>query len=275
MNPKRHFVIPDRQAKHGVPLEHNLWVGKAIRDYKPDVVVDLGDNTDFPSLSTHEAAGSLSKEGQRLKLDIEASNRAEELLRRGMGKFKPKRMIRLRGNHEWRAQRYIDANPVLEGLVGLHLLNDRGWEVVPYFMGSPQPIVVDGVCYAHYFPNPNTGKPINGTVLNRLAQIGTTFVQGHVQGLLQGNRQYATGIVRHGIVAGSCYLHDELYKGVANLHWRGVVVLNEVRNGTFCEMPLTLDYLCRRYEGVALSTYLRKKYKHAEQRFLCARKDAA
>lgn len=272
--PRRHFILPDRQAKRGVPLDHNRWVGWAIQEYKPDVVVDLGDNADFPSVSTYSQPGSMDKEGQRLLADIEAANRAEEMLRDAMDGFRPRQLVRLRGNHEHRLLRYIDANPVLEGILGLHLLDDKGWEIVPYFHGSPGVKFIDGVAYAHYFANPNTGKPIGGTIQNRIAKIGSSFVQGHVQGLLQGNVQHATGRVRHGIVAGSCYLHDEDFKGMANAHWRGVVVLNEVRDGEFCEMPLTLDYLCRKYEGVSLGRYLRRRYRRAEERFTCARRAA-
>jgi hypothetical protein len=58
---------------------------------------------------------------------------------------------------------------------------------------------------------------------------------------------------------------------MANAHWRGVVVLNEVRDGQFCEMPLTLDYLCRKYEHMSVARYLREHYEHAENRFTLAR----
>lgn len=268
---KRHFIIPDRQAKPGVPMHHNFWIGQAIRDYEPDVVVDIGDNADFPSMSTHSPVGSRDKEGRRLLADIEAANEAEALLREGMGGFKPKRMVRLRGNHEHRLLRYIEANPVLEGIIGLHLLDDKGWEIVPYVNGSPGVIYIDDIAYAHYFANPNSGKPIGGTIQNRLSKIGSSFVQGHQQGLLQGNVQYATGVIRHGIVAGSAYLHDEEYKGQANTHWRGVVVLNEVRNGQFCEMPLTLDYLCRKYEGEGVARFLQRNRRNAKARYSLAR----
>jgi len=268
---RRHFIIPDRQLKPGVPMFHNRWIGQAIADYEPDVVIDIGDNADFPSISRHAEPGSLDKEGRRLLADLEAANEGERLLREGMGGYKPKRMIRLRGNHEDRLTRYVSAHPELLGLVGLHLLDDKGWEVVPYSNGSPGVVYVDGVAYAHYFANPNSGKPIGGAIQNRLAKIGTSFVQGHQQGLLQGNMQYATGKIRHGIVAGSAYLHDEEYKGQANTHWRGVVVLNEVRDGQFCEMPLTLDYLCKKYEGESLRRFLQRNVRNAKQRFSLAR----
>jgi hypothetical protein len=266
----RHFILPDRQAKHGVPLDHNRWIGQAIREYKPDVVIDLGDNNDFASLSRYEAIGSKAKEGSRLIFDIEAANEAEDLLAAGMGGFKPKKKVRLRGNHEKRLDDYVDSNPVLEGLIGTHLLHEKGWQIVKYFNGSPGIIKIEGIAYAHFFANPNTGKPISGTINNRLSKIGMSFVQGHAQGLLQGNVQYATGHIRHGIVAGSCYLHDENFKGHANAHWRGVVVLNEVRDGQFCEMPLTLNYLCQKYEGTSLKRFLQRKYRNAAERFSLA-----
>lgn len=271
--PRRHFLIPDTQVKPGEPQDHMAWIGAAIRDYAPDVLIHLGDHWDFQSLSTWSAVGSKDKEGLRLSEDIEAGNIALESLNKAMRGFTPKKKLILRGNHEHRLTRYIEAQPVLDGALGFDALNDRelGWTPVPYFAGSPQAIEIDGVAYAHYFANPNTGKPIAGTINNRLSKIGTSFVQGHVQGLLQGNVQYATGQIRHGIVAGSCYLADESYKGMANAHWRGVVILNEVRNGTFCEMPLSLDYLCRRYEGMSLARFLQRKYRRAKERFSLAR----
>ena len=70
----------------------------------------------------------------------------------------------------------------------------------------------------------------------------------------------------------NCYLHDEEYRGAQGQgHWRGVVVLNEVQNGDYCVMPLTLDYLCRKYEGMSLAAFLRKTVKDAEHKFWLAR----
>lgn len=267
----RHFIIPDRQAKPGVPLDHNRWLGKAIAKYEPDVLIDLGDNADFPSVSAHSAHGSLDKEGQRLLADIEAAKEADCIMFKAMGKFRPKRMVRLRGNHENRLERYLQSNPVLDGIIGLHLLDDKDWEVVPFSNGAPGVIVIDGIHYAHYFANPNTGKPIGGSATYKLSAIGVPFVQGHVQGYDIGTRQYATGKVIRGIVAGSFYLHDEPYKGQANGHDRCCVVLNEVKDGRFSEMPLTMDYLCREFEGTSVARFLQRKYRRAKERFSVAR----
>jgi Calcineurin-like phosphoesterase len=269
---KRHFIIPDTQCGPGHPVAHMEWVGKAIAKYKPDVVVHLGDHWDFPSLSKWSAPGSLDKEGARYIKDVEAGNEALRILENAMGNFRPKRKIILRGNHEHRLQRAVAADPRLDGFMGYHNLNDRalGWEVVDYFNGSPRAIVVDGVTYAHYFSNPNTGNPIGGTAHYKLNAIGTPYVQGHVQGYDIGSKQFATGRVIRGIVAGSCYLHDEPYKGMANSHWRGVVVLNAVRDGDFSEMPLDMNYLCEEYEGMSLARFLQRNYKRAKERFSLA-----
>jgi hypothetical protein len=268
---RRHFILPDRQNKPDVPLEHNRWVGQAIARYEPDVVIDLGDGPDFESISRHTEPGTLAKEGRRLKADIDAYNEGERLLREGMGKFRPKRKIKLRGNHDQRLNNYVDRHPELEGLIGLHLLDDADWEIVPYQDGAPGIVVVDGVRYAHFFAQPNTGKPIGGTIANRIAKIGGSFVQGHEQGLKRGDFQYATGDIAYGVVAGSCYLHDEPYKGAANKHWRGVVVLNEVKNGQFCEMPLSIDYLSRTFAGTTVARWLQRNRRNAKQRFSLAR----
>ncbi|MDE2472075.1 MAG: metallophosphoesterase [Bradyrhizobium sp.] len=264
------MVIPDTQVKPGVPLDHFRWIGAAIKKYAPDVIVHLGDHWDFPSLSTY--AGPLEKEGRRYQADLDAGNEALHLLHEAMGRFRGRKVL-LRGNHEDRLTRALNASPTWSGAVGFHQFDDRklGWEVVDYFHGSPKPIEIDGVTYAHYFPHPNTGKPIGGMIPNLLSKVGTTFVQGHVQGLLQGNVQYATGRIRRGIVAGSCYLHDEEYKGMANAHFRGIVVLNEVRNGQFYEMAITLDHLCRKAEGRGVASFLRRNYKRADDRFTLAR----
>jgi hypothetical protein len=268
---KRHFIIPDRQNKPGVPLEHNRWIGAAIAKYEPDVVIDLGDGADFESISTHAEPGSLSREGKRLKGDFDAYNEGERLLREGMGGFKPKRRVRLRGNHEHRLARYIEKHPELHGLIGLDMLDDRGWEIVPYCGDKPGIIHIDGVAYSHFFSLPNSPSAVTGTIATRIARIGGSFVQGHTQGLMRGDVQYATGRRAYGIVAGSSYIHDESYKGPANGHWRGALVLNEVHNGQFDDLPLSLNYLCKESEGTTLARYLQRRYRNAKERFSVAR----
>ena len=52
-----------------------------------------------------------------------------------------------------------------------------------------------------------------------------------------------------GLFSGCCYLHDEEYLGCqGNKYWRGVWLLHEVDNGSFDEMPVSLNYLRKKYE---------------------------
>src|SRR5690348_3628069 len=74
-----HFVIPDTQAKPGVPTEHLGWIGEEIVSVLPDVVIHIGDHADMPSLS-HYDRGKLQFEGRRYKKDVEAANKAWDVL---------------------------------------------------------------------------------------------------------------------------------------------------------------------------------------------------
>ena len=200
---KRIVVIPDTQVRPGEPTHHFDWIGAAIADYQPDIVVHLGDHWDMPSLS--QWSGSLSKEGLRYVADVQAGNAALERLEDAMGGFQPKRKIMLRGNHEHRITRAVEADARLEGAFTFGHFNDRalGWEVVDYNGATPGIIDVEGIKFAHYFANNMTGRPIGGNASYKLGQIGSPFVMGHVQDLDIGTKQYATGRVMRGVVAGS------------------------------------------------------------------------
>lgn len=252
---RRHLIIPDTQVRPGVPLEHLSWAAQAALDYRPDVIVILGDWWDFHSLNRHEEKGSLPMEGARILEDIEVGNQAFELfngpIRREQERIARNRKKRwdidkvfLFGNHEERAVRTVSNDPKLEGLLDLSALDTQDFRRHPFL----EVVEIDGIKYSHYFQNINSSRPIGGSIDNRLNKIGESFVQGHEQGFLYGNRTFPTGQIRHGLVAGSFYQHDEAYKGrQGNGHFRGIVVLNEVENGNYSVMPVSLDYLRRKY----------------------------
>lgn len=249
---RSHLFIPDTQVKPGVPTAHLSWIGEYIVERKPDVVVHIGDHWDMPSLSSYEGRGTRKMEGKRYKQDIEAGNAAFRLLTNAARrvKFHAEWNVFI-GNHEDRITRAVNEDPRLEGTIGLHDLDTKGWKVHDYL----KPVFIDGICYSHYFYNPMSGNAFSGTVDNRLKQIGHSFSMGHQQTLLYGVR-FVAGRSQHGLVAGSCYLHDESYKGPqGNAHWRGVIVKHEVKDGSYDPMFVSLDYLCRRFEGCSLERY--------------------
>ncbi len=102
-----------------------------------------------------------------------------------------------------------------------------------------------------------SGRPFSGMIETRLKTIGHSFTQGHQQTLMYGVR-YVGEQSQHGLVAGSCYLHDEDYKGPqGNAHWRGIIICHEVQDGSYDPMFISLDYLCRRYADCLLIDYLK------------------
>lgn len=269
--PRRHFIIPDTQTRPGVPLDHLEWVAQAIVDYKPDVVVHLGDHYDFPSLNGHEQPGSAPMEGRRFADDLFVGNEAFATLSKPMeaeiarlkgGKRKqwtPERHFCV-GNHEARADRVANNDPKLLGTVGSDLCDLRGWQR----HGFLERLWVDRICYSHYFQSSHSSRPLGGEVSNRLNRIGASFAQGHEQGFRYGNRITASGVTWHGLVCGSNYLHIEDYRGAqGQRHWRGVVILNSVEDGEYDIMPLSLKYLCKKYTGDSLHRYMTLKYAHS------------
>lgn len=253
--PRRHLIIPDTQLKPGVPTDHIGWAAQAILDYLPDVIVVLGDWWDMASLSRHDACFPREKEGQSYEADIAIGNECfaqivapiEKERQRRITQCKKRwnpRCVFLFGNHEGRIHRALCDEPKYAGMIGEHQCLTPGFERVPFL----EVVQIDGILYSHYFANINSGKPIGGSIDNRLNKIGESFVQGHEQGLLLGMRQFPSGKTRHGLVCGSFYQHDEPYKGrQGNGHWRGIVVLNEVQDGGYDVMPLSMDYLRRKY----------------------------
>jgi hypothetical protein len=154
------------------------------------------------------------------------------------------RKVFLLGNHEDRADRVWRNDPKWTGIIGSHNFQTLDFEVSPFL----KIVEIDGIKYNHYFPNPFSGKPIGGTVINRLNHIGSSFVQGHQQGFLYASKQYPDH-VKHGIVCGRFYQHIESYRAqdVQATEWNGILVLNQVENGDFDLMPLRMNYLRKKY----------------------------
>lgn len=267
-NISRHLFIPDTQIRPGVHIDHIDWIARSIVDYMPDVVIVGGDFWDFASLNGHEEKGSAPMEGRRVADDIEIGNGAferlclpmeKEIVRRRKlhkARWEPRKIF-LTGNHEDRADRVAVNDPKWKGVIGSQLCNVRDFERHKFL----ERVWCDGIVYSHFFSSMHSSMPIGGSIDNRLNKIGDSFVQGHQQGFLYGTRIYPTGKTRHGLVAGSAYTHIEDYRGAqGQKHFRGIVVLNEVKDGDYSIMPLSLDFLCRKNEGVNLATYMTKKY---------------
>lgn len=249
-----HLVIPDCQIREGIPLRHLDAIANLTIDKQPEVIINLGDWWDLPSLSSYDM-GTIHSEGQRLSNDIKAGNEAMERLLGPIKAFREKQILSHRkiyqprmhfciGNHEERLIRYIRDNPHLDETLGYQQLN-LGYWVVHDFL---KPIVIDGISYAHYFVNPMSGRPYGGSIVNVVNKLGFSFTQGHAQKLDFYRKDLNNGKVIQGLIAGACYLHDERYKGYqGNHHWRGVILKHNVQDGEYDIEVLGMDRLLEAY----------------------------
>ena len=249
----KHLVIPDTQCKYGEDFTYLTWIGKYIIDQKPDVIVHLGDFTDMESLSSYDV-GKKSFEGKRYIKDIEASTDAMRALLKPIVEYNQKakknkeklykpRMVLTLGNHEQRIERAIENDPKLEGLISYDDLPYGNWETHSFL----NPIIIDGVAYCHYFPTGVLGRPTTSASA-MVSKLHMSCIAGHQQGRQVAYGKRPDGSTITCIIAGSCYEHDEGYLDKqTNKHWRGLIVLHEVENGSFDEMFVSLKYLKKKY----------------------------
>jgi len=252
--PLKIVVISDCQVKGGVDLSYLSAIGNYIASKKPDVIVNIGDFYDFPSLSSYDK-GKLSFEGRRLKEDIEVGNtgmdlllapikKEQERLRVNKKKRYNPRMVFVMGNHEARLARVAKDAPEMSGFVGYHLLNLQDWETHDFL----KPVEINGIWFTHYLQNAFTGKPLGGNALNQLKTVGQSFVCGHKQTLDIAIRPVISGGLQIGIICGACYLHKEDYLGyTANNHFRGITMLHNVKDGFGNPSFVDTQYLVDNY----------------------------
>lgn len=250
-----HCVIPDCQVKPGHSYDYLERIGKYIAEKKPDVIVQIGDFADLPSLSSYDV-GKKAFEGRRYRDDVRASREAMQRLtdpiidaatasgRNKKKRWNPRCILTL-GNHENRLNRVVDSDPKLDGTIGIADLGyeDFGFEVHPFL----SPTIIDGVAYSHYFTSGVMGRPVTNARL---------LVQKKLQSCVMGHNQHwdihravrADNRAVIGLFSGSCYEHDEDYLGPqGNNYDRGFWMLYEVEDGDFQPHFVSLKYLEKRY----------------------------
>lgn len=249
----RHLWIPDTQVRMGVPTRHIEALGNYIEAKRFEKIICAGDWWDMPATGNFNTAKE--QEGLRVLDDINAGNAAMRLLWKAVDKrnktvagwkkkqYQPECHF-LFGNHEIHLERLWEQMPKLEGMIDYSLLHLDRWQTYPYL----KVVDIDGILYSHHFCNPMSGRPYGGMIETRIKNVGSSFTMGHQQSFKYGELEVSNGKLRHGLIAGAFYAHDENYKTPqGNHHWRGVVVKNEVRDGSYDIMKISLDYLLRKY----------------------------
>lgn len=215
-------------------------IGQLIVDWRPDVIVHIGDHFDMQSLSLYDFPKNnrMVFDGNEVLADVndgilglhDLINPLWELQEQQA--YNKKKVYRpemhfTMGNHEQRVDRFNE----LKGLVNIPFeVAQFGFEVHPFL----KPVEIEGVHFVHYAYNAMSGKPIGGTAEYRLNKLKLSFVQGHEQSFKYAQEYLNDGRKISALVGGSCYLHDEVYKGYqGNNHFRGCFKLHNVHDGMY------------------------------------------
>ncbi len=252
----KHLVIGDAHAKPGVHNERFAWLAEWALEARPDVIIDMGDWADMPSLSSYDK-GHKNFEGRRYTKDVDAARQARAMFNAPINAHNaryPKdqylpRKVALGGNHcEGRISRVMELQPEFDGLITHHDLGaeEYGWEYVPY----QKPIQIHGIMYCHYFPSGIMARPIGGehgaaTLIKKMF-VSCVAAHSHLRDFAERTR--ADGVKICGLIAGCYFEHREGYAGAANdMWWRGGVMLEEVSNGFFDPHFKRIQTLKREY----------------------------
>lgn len=126
-------LLPDIHHPH-IDSKVLNTINEFIFDYDPDELVYMGDQISLDCISAWNRHKPLLKEGKRLIKDFNNFNNEilkvhENITRRDI------RRTFIIGNHEYRINRYVQANPELEDLIDIvRFLNleERGYKIIPY-----------------------------------------------------------------------------------------------------------------------------------------------
>jgi len=250
---KTHLIIPDQ---HAHPEFHNNradWVGKLIKDIRPDVVVNIGDAADMPSLSSYDK-GTRAFMGRNYRKDIDAHLDFQERMWAPIKRAKKKRpySVVLEGNHEYRIKRALNLSPELDGAISFKDLEFERYydDVVEYTGRTPGIHVVDGVHYAHFFVSGVLGRAISGEhpAYSLLTKEFVSCTQGHVHTADYAIRTTVGGRKINGLVCGVYQDYWSDWAGEVNkLWWRGVVIKRNVEDGYYDPQFISIDNLRKEY----------------------------
>lgn len=250
---RSHLLIPDPHAQPGYHNDRADWLAELIIDLKPDVVINMGDTWDMPSLSSYDR-GKKSFQGRNYRKDIEAGLEFNERVWAPVRARKKKLPFRvfLEGNHEERITRAIEASPELDGAISFDdlQLKEHYDEVVRYQGQTPGIIKLDGVSYGHYFISGVMGRAIGGEhpAYSLLTKEYESCTQGHTHIFDYCERTTASGVKIAGMVCGVYQDYHANWAGEANkLWWRGVVFKENVQDGFYDFRTISLDRLKKEY----------------------------
>jgi predicted phosphodiesterase len=234
---KKVLIIPDSH----IPYHCKRSVGllyKVARDFKPDVIITLGDYADFYAVSSH------SKDPRRalnLEFEVEAVN--EELDK--LDSLGAKEKIFIAGNHEDRLERYLmDKAPELFNIVKipeLFKLRQRGWKYVPY----KNDYQIGKLNLTH-----DCGSAGRNAVFNAASVYQHNIAIGHTHRLcysIEGNAKGVAHVSASFGWLGDARKADYMHKVKANRDWAlgfGIGYLNPSSGTVYINPVPIVQYTC-------------------------------
>lgn len=253
---KNILVLPDPHAHPDHSNERADWLGKFILDRKPDVVVNIGDLFDMPSLSSYDK-GKASFHGNSYEKDINSGLDFQDRMWQPIKKSKRKKpySVSLIGNHEHRLNRVLEQDPHLAGdTYGVSFKNyqfeNYAHEVVPYNGQTPDIWNFEGISFAHFMVSGLMGRPIGGDnhAASLLNKNYSSCVVGHSHTVDFATRSGSNGKRIMGLVGGVFQDYQTSWAGtVNNLWWSGLVMLNNCEDGVFDPEFISMGSLRKEY----------------------------
>ena len=253
---KDYLIIPD---SHSHPDHNNNradWLGQFIKERKPDVVVNIGDQWDLASLSSFDK-GKASFNGANYERDIDAGLDFQDRMWHPMKQSKKKqpRRVFLIGNHENRLKKVLEYKPHLAG--DRYGISQKNFQlehyyhnVVDYEGGTPGIINLDGISFAHFMVSGLMGRPIGGEhhAASLLSKNYSSCIVGHSHTADFSVRSGSNGKTIMGLVSGCYQDYMSGWAGnVGHMWWRGLVYLRNVEDGVFDPEFISIEALRKEY----------------------------
>jgi len=267
---RRVMVIPDSHAKINERFEdidRFDAVGNLIVAEKPDIVVSLGDLADMEPLSPYSMKAATAFDGKAAR---KAADNRTEILRRISGPthnankrhkrnrhtercFTPT-FIDLEGNHEERWRRYPETELLGHDYLAVES-ESAGWHWIPFLEHAE----IGGVLFSHYFRTGVSNKPAAvNTILNKTHR-SCVFGHTHSFGLDQ------KPVLGRGTISALCAGSFKPPHRTGDHEWSGLVMLEDVQDGSFCVRQIPYDHVLEQYGVGAYAERLRRARAQAAQ----------
>lgn len=249
---KKCVLIGDPHSSPETDNRRFDWLGNFILEQEPELVVCIGDFADLNSLSSYDR-GKKSAELRRYRNDVAACHDALSRINGPLDQFnaqrksnkksarKPPRKVMIRGNHEERITRAVEASPELEGTLSISDLayTRFGWEEYAF----KRPVEIEGVYFCHYFPSGVKGEAISGfnIATNIIGKNLVSSVCGHSHLYDHAVRSRPDGTKVIGLCAGWYGEQATFQDATYDLWWSGLIVLHEMNNGVFDVEQISID----------------------------------